>query len=126
MEDLKASLEGCSVFEDFSCLGSFQINHLWLISLKTSEAKQELLGVQQLLVREKKCFNLYPNRAEVCLTVHWVSTLVLDDTTRKAIKGFGPVNDLTREVRRVEGFGGIKCIIYDANSANEVKKWHEH
>lgn len=63
VEDFKARLEGCGVFKDVSCLGSLQMDHLWPITLKAAEGKRKFGGVQNLLVKEKKCFIFDPNRA---------------------------------------------------------------
>lgn len=67
MEVLLARFEGFALFGDVSCLRSFQMNYLWLITMKRTDAKRKLFGVAQLLLKNKKCFILDLNSAEVPL-----------------------------------------------------------
>lgn len=64
--------------------------------MKTAEAKRKLLGVEWLLVREKKYFIVGLSRGEVLLKVHWVSPLVHHDTIQRALEGFGRLDGVAQ------------------------------
>lgn len=98
--DFRAPLEGAGVLGDTLCLGSYQMNHLCLITLRATEAKRKLLAARELLVKEIKCYILDPNQAEFGLKVHCISHHVPDDTVRKALRGFGRVCKVRRDVWR--------------------------
>lgn len=108
VEDFRAALETVGVLADTLCLGSYQMNHLWIVTMKTAETKRKLLAARELLVKGKKCYVLDPNQAAVRLKVHWVSHHVPDDSLRKALEGFGRVDEVTRDFWRVAGFEHIE------------------
>ncbi|KAG0412870.1 hypothetical protein HPB47_009991 [Ixodes persulcatus] len=108
IEDFRDSLGTAGVLEDIVSFGSFQMNHLWIMTLKTTEAKRRLLALNRLCIKDKACFLLDPNKAEVRLEVHWLPHHVSDETVRRALEGYGKVEEVTRDFWRVKGFEGVE------------------
>ncbi|CAN7976686.1 unnamed protein product [Ixodes persulcatus] len=108
IEDFRDSLSTAGVLEDIVSFGSFQMNHLWIMTLKTTEAKRRLLALKRFCIKDKACFLLDPNKAEVRLKVHWFPHHVSDETVRRALEGFGKVEEVTRDFWRVKRFEGVE------------------
>ncbi|CAN8014902.1 unnamed protein product [Ixodes persulcatus] len=108
IEDFRDSLRTAGVLEDIVSFGSFQMNHLWIMTIKTTEAKRRLLALKRLCIKDDSCFLLDPNKAEVRVKVHWLPHPVSDETVRRALEGFGKVEEVTRDFWRVKGFEGVE------------------
>lgn len=74
------------------------MDHLWIVTLKTIQAKRKLLVATVVLVKAKKFLILDPCKAEVGVKVHWVAYHVPYDTINKAFEGFGKVEEVTRDM----------------------------
>lgn len=108
VEDFRPSLDEVGALKDIKSLGPYQMNHLRLMTLKTAEAKRQLLAAGGPCVKERKCYVLDLNKAKVRLKNNWVSQYVPDTALRDALEGFGRVEGVTRDVWRADGFQGIE------------------
>lgn len=80
------------------------MNHLWLVTFKTTDAKRKLLAAKELDVKGGKCYILDPNLAEVRMNIHWIAHHVFDDIVRRALEGYGKIEEIMRDVWRVGQF----------------------
>lgn len=108
IEDFKAGLENAGVLKDIAAFGSFQMNHVWLATLKTPAAKKKLADVKAFEVKGRQCIILDPDRAEVRLKLHWIPFYLPDDCVKRALEPFGKVEEVSRETWRVGGFEGVQ------------------
>lgn len=88
--------------------GSYQINNIWIVTLKSLAANQKLVSAAELEVKGKLCMVLDPNKAEVRIKIHWVPFHLPDDIIRKALEPYGQVHEVVRETWRVGGFQGVQ------------------
>ncbi|KAG0442793.1 hypothetical protein HPB47_015612 [Ixodes persulcatus] len=73
LEDFWDPLKQVGVLSDVAGLGAYQMSHVWLLKLRTPEAKAKLLQAGSLQVKEKTCLPVDPNRRELRVKLHWVS-----------------------------------------------------
>ncbi|CAN7988412.1 unnamed protein product, partial [Ixodes hexagonus] len=71
-EDFRQELKRCAVLADIVSLGGFQMNHIWIATLRTPEAKQRLVDCKELKVKQLRCLVIDPSSTEVRLRLHWV------------------------------------------------------
>ncbi|CAN8031230.1 unnamed protein product [Ixodes persulcatus] len=107
IEDFQAGLESAEVLKEIAPCGSFQMNHVWLVTLKSSAAKEELAAVKAFEVKGKRCVIIDPGRAEVRLKLHWIPFYMADDCVKKALETYGKVEGVSRETWHVGGFEGV-------------------
>ncbi|KAM7315052.1 uncharacterized protein ISCGN_004835 [Ixodes scapularis] len=77
---------------------------VWLLNLRTDEAKKKLLEAGQLVIKGKTCLVVDPARHALRLKLHWVSCDVTGDTIRRAFAEYGDVKEVTSEKWRVPDF----------------------
>lgn len=80
IEDLKTELKRCGVLNEILSFGAFQMNHVWMATLQTPEAKQRLVETKELKVKNLRCIVIDSSCSEVRLRVHWVPFHVLQTT----------------------------------------------
>uniref|UniRef100_A0A6B0V9Z5 CCHC-type domain-containing protein n=1 Tax=Ixodes ricinus TaxID=34613 RepID=A0A6B0V9Z5_IXORI len=106
--DFRAEMERLGVIGHIEALGAYQMNHLWMVTFKTEEAKLRLVTAKELEVKGKRCIVVDPENADVRMKLHWLPFHVSDETVRKALEPLGKVQDLTREKWKAEGFAGVQ------------------
>ncbi|KAM7306223.1 uncharacterized protein ISCGN_009960 [Ixodes scapularis] len=105
---VKGEEESGSMVHPFTSRYFTCMNHLWIVTLKSDEAKQRLVAAKKLQVKGKRCLVLDPDAADVRLRLHWIPFHVPDEAVRKALEPFEKVEELTREKWRAEGFTGVQ------------------
>lgn len=108
IEDFRQPLEDAGVIKDVSGIGAYQMSHVWLVNLKSDEAKRKLVESAQLVIKGRTCLVLDPTRQELRLKLHWVAFDVSNETIRKAFSAYGEVKDVTLERWKVPGFDGAE------------------
>lgn len=98
--DFQAPLKSVGVLNDIECMGSFQMNHVWILTMKSLSAKMKVLGAKEFVVKGKRCLVLDLNRAKIRLKVHWVPFHATNDTIKSALEALGKVEETTREMER--------------------------
>lgn len=63
--DFKEPLERALVLKDLEALGTFQMNDLWVLTLKSLAAKYKQLETGEILVKGKRCVILDSNCSEI-------------------------------------------------------------
>ncbi|CAN8015185.1 unnamed protein product [Ixodes persulcatus] len=101
-------MERLGVIGHIEALGAYQINHLWMMTFKTEEAKLRLVTAKELEVKGKRCIVVDPDNADVHMKLHWLPFHASDETVRRALEPFGKVQDLTREKWKAEVFTGVQ------------------
>ncbi|KAM7311428.1 neprilysin-like [Ixodes scapularis] len=79
----------CGVLGDIAALGAYQMNHVWMATLRTAEAKRRLVDAKELQVKGLWCLVVYPSITE-------------------GLEPYGKVLEVSREKWNVEGFQGIE------------------
>ncbi|KAG0409708.1 hypothetical protein HPB47_013180 [Ixodes persulcatus] len=83
------------------------MNHVWLATLRTPEAKERLVNTKKLCIKNLRCVVVDPCSTEERLPLHWVPFPVHDDAGSKLFKPYGKVIEVSREKWRVEGFEAV-------------------
>nr|XP_050033652.1 uncharacterized protein LOC126530407 [Dermacentor andersoni] len=103
VEDIRDALGALAMLPDVEALGAYQMNHVWAVTLKTTEAKNRLLSATEVTVKERRCLIVDPNNQDVRLKLHWVLHYVDDEDIRTAFAPYGKVTEVARERWRTEG-----------------------
>lgn len=106
--DFKEPLEDAGVLQNMVPLGACQMNHVWLLTLKSLAAKHQLLQKGELQVKGRKCLILDPNLAEIRAKVHWTPFHAPDGVLRLALEPYKKVVEVVREKWQIEGFEGVE------------------
>ncbi|KAM7283644.1 uncharacterized protein ISCGN_000751 [Ixodes scapularis] len=86
IQDFRQEMARCGVLGDIAALGAYQMNHVWMATLRTAEAKRRLVDAKELQIPYD----------------------VPDDVVRKELEPYGKVLEVSREKWNVEGFQGIE------------------
>ncbi|KAM7284960.1 uncharacterized protein ISCGN_031958 [Ixodes scapularis] len=108
IEDSRKPLKDVGVIREVAGIGAYQMSHVWLLDMRSDEAKNTLLDAGQLLVKEKTCLVVDPTRQEVRLKLHWVAYDVSNDTIRRVFGEYGEIKEVAREKWRVPDFEGVE------------------
>ncbi|XP_077519845.1 uncharacterized protein LOC144129595 [Amblyomma americanum] len=103
VEDFRDALAETSTLPDVVALGAYQINRVWAVTLRSTEAAKELLAFNELQVKSRRCLIIDPEDQQVKLRIHWMLHGVADDDIRTALAAFDKVTDVTRERWRIQG-----------------------
>ncbi|KAH7937485.1 hypothetical protein HPB49_012706 [Dermacentor silvarum] len=76
------------------------MTHVWLIKLRTPEAKEVLVDAGGLEVKGRFCAVIGPVQQDITLKVHWVPFHV----TGEALNHYGEVKEVRQEDWKVRGF----------------------
>ncbi|CAN7983322.1 unnamed protein product [Ixodes hexagonus] len=106
--DFRAEMQRLGVMGDIGALGAYQMNHLWIITLKTADTKQRLVDAKELCIKDKRCLVVDPDNAEIRMKLHWIPFHVSDESVKNALEPFGRVQEISREKWRAEGFTGVQ------------------
>lgn len=100
IEDFKVPLETVGVNREISAIGAYEMNHLWIATMKTIAAKRRLLDAKEIAVKGKRCVILDPCKAEVRLKIHWLPFPLADSIVRSTLEAYGKVEEMARETWR--------------------------
>lgn len=103
VEDFRDALIHESVLPEVVALGTFQMNHIWAVTLKNEEAKKLVLAKNEISVKGHRCLIIDPCNQDCRIKLHWVLHNVADDHIKAAFAPYGKVIEITREKWRVDG-----------------------
>ncbi|XP_077541950.1 uncharacterized protein LOC144154144 [Haemaphysalis longicornis] len=104
IEDFRTPLQQFGVLKDIGGIGPFQMGHVWLIKLRTQEAKQRLITAGGIQVKGRFCAIIDPAHQELTIKVHWVPFHVSDEAVRRTFTEFGDVKDVRQDTWAAAGF----------------------
>ncbi|KAK8774237.1 hypothetical protein V5799_011230 [Amblyomma americanum] len=104
IQDFCEPLETAGVLPFVAGIGPFEMSHVWMLKLKTAEAKERLLTEGALEVKKRYCAVIEPNKRELAFRVYWVPFYGSNESAQKAFEDFGDVTDVTREQWNSPGF----------------------
>lgn len=105
VEDFRDALLPTGVLPEVLCIGAYQINHVWAVTLKDATATKRLVAHKELQVKGRRCVIVDPQDQQVKLRLHWLLYGVADEDIRTAFAAFGKVEEVSRERWRVQGMG---------------------
>ncbi|KAH8035425.1 hypothetical protein HPB51_005149 [Rhipicephalus microplus] len=108
INDFRKPLKELGIIQKVSGMGAYQMSHVWLLNMKTDEAKKTLLDAGLLSVKDRPCVVVNPERQEVRLKLHWVAFDVNAETVRRAFREYGEVKEVIGDKRRDEEFEGVE------------------
>lgn len=108
IEDFRKPLGDAGVLGEVARFGALQMSHVWLLDLRTDEAKKKLLDAGRLVVKGRQCIVIDPYRQELRVKLHWVSFGVTDDAIHREFTKYGEVKEVAHERWRVPGFDGVE------------------
>ncbi|XP_049267169.1 uncharacterized protein LOC125756425 [Rhipicephalus sanguineus] len=108
INDFRKPLKELGIIQQVSGIGAYQMSHVWLLNVKTDEAKKTLLNAGILSVKDRPCLVVDPERQEVRLKLHWVAFDVNAETVRRAFREYGEVKEVISDKWRDEDFEGVE------------------
>ncbi|KAH8024909.1 hypothetical protein HPB51_002323 [Rhipicephalus microplus] len=84
------------------------MSHVWLLKMKTDEAKKTLLYGGLLSVKDRPCVIVDPERQELRLKLHWVAFDINAETVWRAFREYGEVKEVISDKWRDEDFEGVE------------------
>ncbi|KAH8029294.1 hypothetical protein HPB51_025012 [Rhipicephalus microplus] len=102
--------EGSQVNEltEVSGIRVHEMSYVWLLNMKTDEAKKTLLGASLLSVKDWPGVVVDPERQEVRLKFDCVAFYVHVDNVRRAFQEYGEVKEVISDKWRDEGFEEVE------------------
>ncbi|KAH7986519.1 hypothetical protein HPB51_026651 [Rhipicephalus microplus] len=91
IDDFRKPLKDLGVIQQVSGIGAYQMSHVWLLNMKTVEAKKALTDAGVLKVKDRACLVIDPTRQEVKMKLHWLAFDVTKDAIRRAFYEYGDV-----------------------------------
>lgn len=88
--DFREPLEMVDLLKAVSGLGVCLMGHVWHCSLKSTAAKQRLLHLGFLTVKDKLCIPVGPNRQEVPVKLDWIHLDGSNEVFARPKKSSGP------------------------------------
>ncbi|KAH6920910.1 hypothetical protein HPB50_028102 [Hyalomma asiaticum] len=108
INDFRMPLKELGIIQQVSGIGAYQMSHVWLLNMKTDEAKKTLLHAGLLSVKNRPCLVVDPVKQELRLKLHWVAFDVNAETIRRAFREYGEVRDVISDKWRDEDFEGVE------------------
>lgn len=108
INDFRMPLKELGIIQQVSGIGAYQMSHVWLLNMKTDEAKKTLLHAGLLSVKDRPCLVVDPVKQELRLKLHWVAFDVNAETIRRAFREYGEVRDVISDKWRDEDFEGVE------------------
>lgn len=108
IDDFRKPLKDAGIIQQVGGIGAYQMSHVWLLNLKTDEAKQALLDAGPLLVKNRPCLIIDPARQELRIKLHWVAFDVTSETIRRAFREYGEVKEVISDRWKAEDFEGAE------------------
>lgn len=96
-------LQQAGLLPDVAGLEVYQMNHVWLLKLRSPEAKEKLLRAKTIEVKGKCCLVIDPNRREIRVKVHWVAFDAPLEAIRRAFEPYGDAKEVVRDVWKING-----------------------
>ncbi|KAH8034039.1 hypothetical protein HPB51_019134 [Rhipicephalus microplus] len=96
------------IVQEVSGIGAYQMSHVWLLNLKTDEAKTTLLSAGLLSVEDWPGVVVDPERQEVRLKLHWVAFDVNAVTVRRTFREYGEMKEVISDKCRDEDFEEVE------------------
>ncbi|XP_050036059.1 uncharacterized protein [Dermacentor andersoni] len=103
VEDFRDALVRLELLPEVVALGAYQMNDVWAVMMKTTEATKKLLAIRSIIVKERRCIVVDPTNQGVRLKLHWMLPNVSDEDIRQALAPYGTVTDAAKERWRVQG-----------------------
>lgn len=104
IEDFRVPFLEVGVLKEISGIGPYQMNHVWLIKLRTPEAREQLVTAGSIEVKGRFCAVIDPVKQEFTVKVHWVPFNVPGESLRKTFTAFGDVKDVKQDSWTATGF----------------------
>ncbi|XP_075535627.1 uncharacterized protein LOC142571280 [Dermacentor variabilis] len=108
IDDFRKPLKDAGVIQQVGGIGAYQMSHVWLLNMKTDEAKQMLLDAGPLLVKNRTCLVIDPARQELRIKLHWVAFDVTSETIRRAFREYGEIKEVISDRWKAEDFEGAE------------------
>ncbi|XP_049518831.1 uncharacterized protein LOC125943519 [Dermacentor silvarum] len=108
IDDFRKPLKDAGIIQQVDGIGAYQMSHVWLLNLKTDEAKQALLDAGPLLAKNRPCLIIDPARQELRIKLHWVAFDVTSETIRRAFREYGEVKEVISDRWKAEDFEGAE------------------
>ncbi|KAM7282260.1 uncharacterized protein ISCGN_002410 [Ixodes scapularis] len=70
IQDFRQEMARCGVLGDIAALGAYQMNHVWMATLRTAEAKRRLVDAKELQVKGLRCLVVDPSITELRPRLH--------------------------------------------------------
>ncbi|KAH7944746.1 hypothetical protein HPB51_028537 [Rhipicephalus microplus] len=70
INDFREPPKELGIIQEESGIGAYQMSHVWILDMKTDEAKKTLLNAGLLSVKDRPCIVVDPERQEVRLILH--------------------------------------------------------
>ncbi|KAH9367325.1 hypothetical protein HPB48_000954 [Haemaphysalis longicornis] len=97
IKDFRAPFHEMGALKDIARIAPFQMGHVWLIKLKTPEARQWLVDAGGLKVKGRYCTVIHPITQEFIIRLHWVPSHVPDASIRRVFTECGEVKDVRQD-----------------------------
>ncbi|KAH8037759.1 hypothetical protein HPB51_017259 [Rhipicephalus microplus] len=104
LEDLRAPLEEVGLIKAITGIGAFQMNHVWLVKMRSMDDQDALLKTGGLRVKGGFCAIIDPIQHDVTVKIHWVDFAVSNESIRQALGEFCEVLEVSNDNRTVAGF----------------------
>ncbi|KAM7307461.1 hypothetical protein ISCGN_011097 [Ixodes scapularis] len=108
--DFRDGLKDAIKLREVLSLGQFQMSHVWMVTLVSSEAAEMLKAAKELTVKGKKCMVIDPNPKDVKLKLLWLPSYLEDKRIAGALSPFGTVRSVSREKWRVPGMENMETL----------------
>ncbi|KAH7958144.1 hypothetical protein HPB51_027871 [Rhipicephalus microplus] len=108
INDFRKSLKELGIIQEGSDIAAYQMSHVWLLNMKTDEAKETLLDAGLLSVKDWPCVVVDPERQEVRLKLHWVAFDVNAKTVQRAFREYGEVKEVISDKWRDKDFERVE------------------
>nr|XP_054920334.1 uncharacterized protein LOC129381470 [Dermacentor andersoni] len=108
IRDFRQPLEEIGVLGHVAALGVFVYSHLWLLKLKTDEAKEVLVTAGSLRVKGRHCAVLGADCEELWVKVHCVPYHATNESLRAEFERFAHVKCVSRGTWSLAGFEGVE------------------
>ncbi|KAH8035935.1 hypothetical protein HPB51_013135 [Rhipicephalus microplus] len=101
IDDFRKPRKDLGVIQEVSGIGANQMTHVWLLNMKTVEAKKALTGAGVLKVKDRLYLVIDPTRQEVKMKLHWLAFDVTKDAILRAFYEYGDVQEVTDGESRI-------------------------
>ncbi|KAH7965285.1 hypothetical protein HPB49_005910 [Dermacentor silvarum] len=104
IEDFRSPFEELGVIKAVSGIGPYQMSRVWMLKLRTPEAKNRLVSSGGIRVKGRYCAVIDSVKQQLTVKVYWVAFDVPNEAVRKVLSEFGDVKDVKLEEWSVPGF----------------------
>ncbi|KAH8038789.1 hypothetical protein HPB51_003273 [Rhipicephalus microplus] len=115
LEDFRAPLEEVGLIKAITGIGAFQMNHIWLVKMRSKDDKDALLKTGGLRVKGGFCAIIDPIQHDVTVKIYWVDLAVSNESIRQALATGDDTTtqdgkDSTKESEELAATGGQQDI----------------